>query len=462
MDIARDPKPRTRKRIIQWSVGALALIGVTMALRNLEPAAPAVDAATVWMDTVMHGTMVRQVRGPGTLVPEQMRWITALTAGRVEQIIVLPGTEIDEGTVIIRMSNPDVDIALLQARQALNTAEATLIQTESNLETSRLTQLGLLAQLRNQLQNAQRDQATNQRLYDTNPELVAATELARTRDAVDDLQQRVRLEEEQTELLAASAIDQVNAQRININSLTEIVDFNRNRVASMEVTAGVSGVLAELPLDEGQWVQSGGTLARVVQPGRLKAEVRIPQTQAQDIAAGQVAYIDTRNDTIVGQVVRIDPSVQNGTVTIDVALPARPSAERSSGPEHRRQRGDPAAGRRDVRRTSRIRSGESAGGYVQARRRRSVRGTRERDVGGQFGQRDRSVRGTAGGGHRDLVGHVQLGRIRSGPLEELGGWPAFQPFAFARNICGVSEGRDDGKRDRARKRIDSDRSSEPQ
>ena len=321
MDIARDPKPRTRKRIIQWSVGALALIGVTMALRNLEPAAPGVDAATVWMDTVMHGTMVRQVRGPGTLVPEQMRWITALTAGRVEQIIVLPGTEIDEGTVIIRMSNPDVDIALLQARQALNTAEATLIQTESNLETSRLTQLGLLAQLRNQLQNAQRDQATNQRLYDTNPELVAATELARTRDAVDDLQQRVRLEEEQTELLAASAIDQVNAQRININSLTEIVDFNRNRVASMEVTAGVSGVLAELPLDEGQWVQSGETLARVVQPGRLKAEVRILQTQAQDIAPGQVAYIDTRNDTIIGQVVRIDPSVQNGTVTIDVALP---------------------------------------------------------------------------------------------------------------------------------------------
>ena len=118
MDIARDPKPKTRKRIIQWSVGALALIGVTMALRNLEPAAPGVDAATVWMDTVMHGTMVRQVRGPGTLVPEQMRWITALTAGRVEQIIVLPGTEIDEGTVIIRMSNPDVDIALLQARQA--------------------------------------------------------------------------------------------------------------------------------------------------------------------------------------------------------------------------------------------------------------------------------------------------------------------------------------------------------
>ena len=331
MDIARDPKPKTRKRIIQWSVASAALIAVTVGLRNLEPAAPTVDAATVWMDTVQHGTLIRQVRGPGTLVPEQMRWITALTAGRVEQIMVLPGTEIEEGTVIIRMSNPDVDIALLQAQQALNTAEATLIQTRSNLETQRLTQLGLLAQLRTQLRNAERDQATNQRLYDTNPELVAATELARTRDAVADLQERVGLEEEQAVLLTASAVDQVNAQRINIVSLTEIVDFNRNRVSSMEVTAGVSGVLAEMPLDEGQWVQSGETLARVVQPGRLKAEVRIPQTQAQDITPGQVAYIDTRNDTIVGRVVRIDPSVQNGTVTIDVALP--PDLPRSARPD---------------------------------------------------------------------------------------------------------------------------------
>ena len=322
MDIARDPKPKTRKRIIQWSVAAVALILITGALRNLQPAAPSVDAATVWMDTVMHGTMVRQVRGPGTLVPEQMRWVTALTAGRVEQIVVLPGTVIEENTVIIRMSNPDVAVQLLQAQQALNQAEAALIQSRSNLTTQRLSQAGLLATTRTQLRNAQRDHAINQRLYDTNPELVAATELARTGDAVQELQERVRIEEEQVELLAISAVDQVDARLIQISSLSDILEFNRDRVASMEVTAGVSGVLAELPLDEGQWVQSAETLARVVQPGRLKAELRIPQTQAQDIATGQVAYIGTRNDTIVGQVVRIDPSVQNGTVTIDVALPA--------------------------------------------------------------------------------------------------------------------------------------------
>jgi len=331
VDIARDPKPRTRKRIIQWSLGAVALIGVTVALRNLEPAAPSVDVATVWMDTVQHGTMIRQVRGPGTLVPEQMRWITALTAGRVEQILVLPGTTIAENTVIIRMTNPDVDISLLQAQQALNTAEANLIQTRSSLETQRLGQAGALAQLRTQLRNAEREHSTNQRLYDTNPELVAATEFARTGDAVDELQERLLLVEEEAALLEVSAVDQVNAALLNISSLTDIVEFQRDRVASLEVTAGVSGVLAELPLDEGQWVQSGATLARVVQPGRLKAEVRIPQTQAQDIVVGQVAYIDTRNDTIIGRVVRIDPSVQNGTVTIDVALP--PDLPRSARPD---------------------------------------------------------------------------------------------------------------------------------
>ncbi len=332
MDIARDPKPRTRKRIIQWSLGLVALIGVTVALGNLEPAAPSVDVATVWMDTVQHGTMIRQVRGPGTLVPEQMRWITALTAGRVEQILVLPGTTIAENTVIIRMSNPDVDISLLQAQQALNTAEANLIQTRSSLETQRLGQAGALAQLRTQLRNAEREHSTNQRLYDTNPELVAATEFARTRDAVDELRERLLLDEEGVALLEVSAVDQVNAALLNISSLTDIVEFQRNRVASLEVTAGVSGVLAELPLEEGNWVQSGSTLARVVQqPVRLKAEVRIPQTQAQDIAVGQVAYIDTRNDTIIGRVVRIDPSVQNGTVTIDVALP--PDLPRSARPD---------------------------------------------------------------------------------------------------------------------------------
>ena len=321
MDIPRDPRPRARSRAIRWSAAAVVLLLTAAALRGLRPAAPRVDGATIWMDTVEHGTMLRQVRGPGTLVPERMRWITALTAGRVEQIMILPGTDVEAETVIVRMSNPDEEVKLLESQQQLSGAEATLIQLRSALRTQLLTQAGLVTQTRTLYRNAEREHATNQRLYDTNPQLVAATEFARTRDAVAEFRERLRLEEERLRVFEASVDDQLEAQRRQISRLSDIVEFNRERIASLQVAAGVAGVLAEMPLEEGQWVQSGATLARVVQPGRLKAKIRIPQTQAQDIVAGQLAYIDTRNDTIEGRVVRIDPSVQNGTVTIDVTLP---------------------------------------------------------------------------------------------------------------------------------------------
>lgn len=321
MDIPRDPRPRARSRAIRWSAAAVVLLLTAAALRGLRPAAPRVDGATIWMDTVEHGTMLRQVRGPGTLVPERMRWITALTAGRVEQIMILPGTDVEAETVIVRMSNPDEEVKLLESQQQLSDAEATLIQLRSALRTQLLTQAGLVTQTRTLYRNAEREHETNQRLYDTNPQLVAATEFARTRDAVAEFRERLRLEEERLRVFEASVDDQLEAQRRQISRLSDIVEFNRERIASLQVAAGVAGVLAEMPLEEGQWVQSGATLARVVQPGRLKAEIRIPQTQAQDIVAGQLAYIDTRNDTIEGRVVRIDPSVQNGTVTIDVTLP---------------------------------------------------------------------------------------------------------------------------------------------
>jgi HlyD family secretion protein len=215
--------------------------------------------------------------------------------------------------VIIEMSNPDVEVQLLQSQQQLSNAEATLIQLRSTLQTQRLTQAGLVAQTRTQYMSALRAYETNKRLYDVNPQLVAKNDFDQTRDQADELRERIALEEERLRVLESSVDEQIAAQRTQIQRLRSIVEFNQNRVASLKVTSSVSGVLAELPLDEGQWVQSGGMLARVVVPGR---------SQAQDIAVGQVAFIDTRNDTIQGQVVRIDPSVQNGTVTIDVALPA--------------------------------------------------------------------------------------------------------------------------------------------
>ena len=321
MDIIREQKPKKNKRIIWGSIGVVALVLVTWGLRSLKPAAPTVDRATVWVDTVQFGTFTRAVRGNGTLVPEEMRWITAVTAGRIEQRYLQPGATIDSSTVILRLSNPDVEVQLLQSQQQLSQAETQLINLRSQLQTQRLTQESVVAQTRTLFLEARRVHDQNQRLFDRNPDLVARAELDRSKEQLDELQTRLGLAERELEIVAGTFQEQLDAQEEQIQRLRAIVRFNTDRLESLEVSAGVSGVLAELPVQEGEWVQAGGTLARVVQPGRLKAEVRIPQTQAQDVAVGQTAYVDTRNDTILGRVARIDPAVQNATVLIDVALP---------------------------------------------------------------------------------------------------------------------------------------------
>jgi HlyD family secretion protein len=324
VDIIRDTKPQKKRKRIVWTaviLGGLAV--VTIGIQQLPSAAPSVDANTVWRDTVQQGTMIRQVRGPGTLVPESMRWITAVTAGRIEQILSLPGTPVERGDLIMRMSNPDVDMQLLQARQQLSQAEAGLAQLRTTLETQELTQRGTVATVRTQHLDAKRVYETNQRLFDENPDLVARADLERSRESMEELETRLQIEEDRLAVMENTQQDQIDAQNRQISRLRELVQFNQDRLQSMQVTVPVAGVLAplDIPLQEGQWVQSGQQLSRVVVPGRLKAEIRIPQTQAQDVAVGQTALIDTRTDTIEGQVVRIDPAVRNGTVTIDVALP---------------------------------------------------------------------------------------------------------------------------------------------
>ena len=324
MDIIRDTKPQKKRRKILWGLGGVVVLALTLfAPRLLPTAAPTVDGATVWRDTVEHGTMVRQVRGPGTLIPEQMRFITAVTPGRIEQILSLPGTEVGQGDLIMRMSNPDVDMQLLQARQQLSQANANLAQLRTSLQTQELTQRGTVATVRTQYLDAMRTYETNQRLFDENPDLVARAELERSKELADELELRLQVEQDRLEVMEGTYQDQLDAQQEQIARLTEMVVFNRERLQSMQVTVPVGGVLAplDIPLQEGQWVQSGQSLSRVVVPGRLKAEIRITQTQAQDIVIGQTALIDTRTDTITGQVTRIDPAVRNGTVTIDVTLP---------------------------------------------------------------------------------------------------------------------------------------------
>lgn len=324
MDIIRDTGPGRRRKKLVWSATAIGAFAIAVFGWQLLPSGvPTIDAAIVWSDTVAHGTLIRQVRGPGTLVPEQMRWITAVTAGRIEQILSLPGTDVSAGDLIMRLSNPDVDMQLLQAQQQLSAAHASLVQLRTSLRMQELQQRATSATVRADYLEAERTYRIDQQLFDENPELVARADLDRSRESVEALSLRLETEAERLVVIQTTSEEQVSAHEEQITRLADLVRFSRDRIGSMHVTAPVGGVLAplDIPLQEGQWVQSGQALSRVVAPGRLKAEIRIPQTQAQDIAVGQDAMIDTRTDTIQGRVVRIDPAVRSGTVTIDVALP---------------------------------------------------------------------------------------------------------------------------------------------
>lgn len=317
MDVPRQ-KPRSHKRWILVGGGLATLALLTVGLSTLEPAAPSVARSTLWTDTVRRGEMVRQVRGPGTLVAEDIRWVAALTPGRIERKLVQPGTEVQAGTILVELSNPDVERQLLEARRQLSAAEAELTAMRANLENQRLTQQGSVASMRAQQREAQRNAETSQGLAEKG--LISRMELAKATDAAAELSTRLELENSRLNFMTQSMRSQLEAQARQVEMLRTLTEFQQRQIEAMKVPAPAAGVLQELPVELGQWVNSGATIAIVVQPGRLKAVLRIPETQAKDLVVGQPASIDTRNGVVPGRVTRIDPSVQNGTVTVDVAL----------------------------------------------------------------------------------------------------------------------------------------------
>lgn len=317
MDIVREKKPN-RKRFIYIGGGILGLVVLTVGLSRLKPAAPSVEGGTLWTDTVVKGNMVRDVRGPGTLVPEQIRWVTAVSPGRVDKKLVLPGARVTAGTVLLELSNPDVQIQLLQAQRELTDAEAQLVNLKTTLETQRLNQAGVVANMRAEYRNALRKAAADSSLMAQN--LISTSEAALSRDRAEEFTSRLAAEEQRLKIYTDNITGQLEVQAKQVERMRAVADFQKGLVAGMVVRAGTDGVLQELPLEVGQWAISGATLAKVVQPERLKAVLRIPETQARDVALGQTAKIDTRNGIVTGKVTRIDPASQNGTVTIDVAL----------------------------------------------------------------------------------------------------------------------------------------------
>jgi multidrug resistance efflux pump len=317
LDIVRAPKPK-RGRYIAIAGGLAGIIAITVALTRLEPAAPSVERATLWIDSVRRGTMVRQVRAPGTLVPEQMRYISAVTSGRIEQKLVRPGTAVTPGTILVELANPDVQLQALESDRQLAQAEAQLVQLRTNLETQRLAQRAALAQVQSAYNEAKRNAEVFAELDKKG--LSSKNEVQRVNDQVRELQDRLDAERARLRTMESSVGQQLAMQQNDISRLRTIAQFQRDRVASMKVPAGESGVLQEMNLEIGQYVMAGQILARVAQPERLKGVLRVPETQAKDVAVGQPVAVDTRNGVVQGRVMRIDPAVQNGTVTVEVAL----------------------------------------------------------------------------------------------------------------------------------------------
>jgi HlyD family secretion protein len=318
LDIPR-VQPSRKPRRVAYGVSAILLIVLaTLGLRRLTPAAPQVDRATVWIDSVQRGPLVLQVRGPGTLIPERVRWISAVTAGRVERRLAEIGQEVKPGTVLLVLSNPDVQLEALESERQLTAARGDRVNLRTSLESQRLNQQGAVAVARSEFLEAQRNGTAAESL--AVKQLISVMEASRARDRVEELATRYDVEQRRLAILSDAMSSQLALQEAQVDRLRAVTEFQRGRVRSMEVLAGASGILQDLTLEVGQWAQPGATLARIVEPGRLKAVLRIPETQAKDVVIGQPASIDTRNGMVQGRVSRIDPAVQNGTVTVDVSL----------------------------------------------------------------------------------------------------------------------------------------------
>ncbi len=318
MDIQRN-QPKSRRPAILWTAGGVVVVLLTLGLSRLKPASPTTDRAALWVDTVRKGPMTREVRGPGTLVPEQIRWISALTPGRVEKVEAQAGQTVEVNTVLMELSNPDVMIRALEAERSLTQSQAELVSLKTSLETQRLNQEGIVATTRTDYNNALRKAAGDSALVAEG--LISTTDAGLSKDRATEYITRLRIEQDRLKVITDNMQGQVKVQEDQVARLKDIVAFQQRQVDAMVVRAGAKGVLTELPLQVGQWANSGIELAKVVQPGRLKAVLRIPETEARDLSLGQPAVVDTRNGLVNGKVARMDPSSTNGTVTVDVALP---------------------------------------------------------------------------------------------------------------------------------------------
>lgn len=320
MDIAR-PELKQRKRRRQLLIGAavgILVIAGAAGIMALGPAMPSVERSSVLVDTVKRGELLREVRGPGTLVPKEIRWIAAETSARVERILVKPGAAVDADTVILELSNAEVDDQLLAAKTAFTAAQSDLAAKRTELQSRLLDQQAAEAQARTDYETARMQAESEKSVAEKG--IIPAVQYKKSLVVLEQLKYRVDIEQQRVNEFRRNISAQLAAEKARLDQLANTRDLRQRQADGLQVRAGISGVLQRVPVEEGQQVDAGGNLARVARPGELMAELRIAETQAKDILIGQPARIDTRNGIVEGQVLRVDPAVQNGTVQVDVAL----------------------------------------------------------------------------------------------------------------------------------------------
>ena len=321
VDIARPEsvvRKKKAKRVAYGVAGLTVILLVTVFVSRLKPAAPSVDKATLWPDVVKRGPMVRQVRGTGTLVPEDTRWIPATTAGRVEKILLRSGADVMPDTVIVELGSPEVEQSVVEARLQMESAIAQLVNRRAELDSALLTQRANAANIESDARQAQMQAEADEALLKEGLQDSLTARKARAR--ANDLQNRTEIEARRLDLAEKTLKSQLSVQEAEVSRLRATYDLRRGQLDKLKIRAGIQGKLQVVPVEVGSQLAAGANVARVADPGRLKAELRIPETQTRDIEIGQIASIDTRNGFVAGRVSRIDAAATNGTVTVDVQL----------------------------------------------------------------------------------------------------------------------------------------------
>ena len=321
MDVARPPEVaqrRKRNRIIAGAAAALLVIVTTVALARLRPAAPTVEAGGLWIEPVKRGTMVRNVRGVGVLVPDEIRWITSMTDGTVERVVVLPGTAVEADTVLLELANPQTQQAALAAELDLRTAKDTYEVLKADLDRDLLAQRAAAAAVASDAAQAQMNADADEQMAKNG--FIPAIQLRRSKLLAETAAKRQKMEEQRLANSEKTLAVKLAVQASEVKRREAIAALRRDEATGLKIRAGVAGVLQEVPVQVGQRIGPGTNLARVVDPTRLKAQLQVAETQVKDVVIGQKAEIDTRSGVARGRVVRIDPAARNGTVTVDVAV----------------------------------------------------------------------------------------------------------------------------------------------